>query len=426
MDEPRDFDTVDFFTDPGLVPDPYPYFDHLRGQCPVLRQPQSGVVAVTGHQEALSTYVDRESFSSCVSVVGPLSGVSFEPGSDDISELIDQVRGRIPMSEHVVTMDGEEHQRTRGLLNRLLTPKRLAENEEFIQRCARRQLDEFIAAGRCEFMEDYAKPFSMLVIADLLGVPEQDHQRFRAILAGQNVGDLEEALDHNPLSFLNDTFEAYITERRGSPRSDVLTHLAQATYPDGSIPDVAVVVRLATFLFAAGQETTTKLLSAALRVLGEQPGLQERLRADRSLIAGFLEESLRLESPVKSHFRLARTATTVGGLPVEAGTTIMLLPGAANRDPRKFEDPNEFRVDRKNVREHVAFGRGVHSCPGAPLARAEGQISVNLILDRMRDIAIDESVHGPDGQRNYAYDPTFVLRGLSSLHLVFTPVAEGA
>jgi cytochrome P450 len=266
----------------------------------------------------------------------------------------------------------------------------------------------------------------MLVIADLLGVPEQDHQRFRAILAGQNVGDLEEALDHNPLSFLNDTFEAYITERRGSPRSDVLTHLAQATYPDGSIPDVAVVVRLATFLFAAGQETTTKLLSAALRVLGEQPGLQERLRADRSLIAGFLEESLRLESPVKSHFRLARTATTVGGLPVEAGTTIMLLPGAANRDPRKFEDPNEFRVDRKNVREHVAFGRGVHSCPGAPLARAEGQISVNLILDRMRDIAIDESVHGPDGQRNYAYDPTFVLRGLSSLHLVFTPVAEGA
>jgi len=163
-----------------------------------------------------------------------------------------------------------------------------------------------------------------------------------------------------------------------------------------------------------------------MRVLGEQPGLQDQLRADRSLIPAFLEESLRLESPVKSHFRLAKKATTVGDQPVEAGTTVMLLPGACNRDPRKFEDPNEFRVDRKNVKEHVAFGRGVHSCPGAPLARAEGRISVNLILDQMRDIAIDESVHGPGGHRNYTYDPTFVLRGLSNLHLVFTPVAEGA
>ena len=421
-----DFDTVDFFTDPELVPDPYPYFDHLRGKCPVLHQPGAGVVTVTGHQEAMSAYNDRESFSSCVSVVGPLSGVSFDSDSDDISELIEQLRDQIPMSEHVVTMDGEEHQRTRGLLNRLLTPKRLKENEEFIKRCAGQQLDEFIAAGKCEFMEDYAEPFSMLVIADLLGVPEEDHRRFRAILSGQNVGDLEEALDHNPLSFLDDTFEAYVTDRRKSPRADVLTQLAQATYPDGSAPDVAVVVRLATFVFAAGQETTTKLLSAAMRVLGEQPGLQDQLRADRSLIPAFLEESLRLESPVNSHFRLAKKATTVGDQPVEAGTTVMLLPGACNRDPRKFEDPNEFRVDRKNVKEHVAFGRGVHSCPGAPLARAEGRISVNLILDQMRDIAIDESVHGPGGHRNYTYDPTFVLRGLSNLHLVFTPVAEGA
>jgi cytochrome P450 len=103
----------------------------------------------------------------------------------------------------------------------------------------------------------------------------------------------------------------------------------------------------------------------------------------------------------------------------------MLLPGACNRDPRKFEEPNEFRADRENAKDHLAFGRGVHACPGAPLARTEGRISLELILDRMRDIAIDESAHGPRGQRNYTYDPTFVLRGLSSLHLTFTP-ATGA
>jgi cytochrome P450 len=417
-----DFDTVDFFTDPELVPDPYPYFDHLRGKCPVLHQEAAGVVTVSGHEEAMSTYNNKEAFSSVVSVIGPLSGASFASDSDDISELIEQLRPQIPMSEHIVTMDGEEHQRVRGLMNRLLTPKRLKENTEFMQRCAEQTLAEFIDQGRCEFMEDYAKPFSMLVIADLLGVPEEDHRRFRAILAGQTVGDLEEALDHNPLSFLDDTFQAYIEDRRTSPRADVLTQLAEATYPDGSTPEIAVVVRLATFMFAAGQETTTKLLSAGLRVLGERPDLQARLRADRALIPTFLEESLRLESPVKSHFRLARTDTTVGQEPIEAGTTVMLLPGACNRDPRKFEDPNEFILGRRNVKEHVAFGRGLHSCPGAPLARAEGRISMNLLLDRMQDIAVDESVHGPAGDRNYTYDPTFILRGLSNLHLTFTPV----
>jgi len=421
-----DFDTVDYFTDPELVPDPYPYFDHLRDKCPVLHQPGAGVVAVTGHQEVMSAYSDRESFSSCVSVVGPLSGVSFDSDADDISELIERVRDQIPMAEHVVTMDGAEHLRTRGLLGRILTPRRMKDNEEFIRRCAERQLDEFIAAGRCEFMEDYARPFSALVVADLLGVPEEEHQRFRRVLAGQNVGDLEEALDFNPLAFLSDTFTAYIEDRRRAPRPDVLTVLAQATYPDGSTPDVAVVVNLATFLFAAGQETTTKLLTAALRVIAEDQSIQQRLRDDHSLIAGFIEESLRLESPVKSHFRLAKTATTIGDVPIGPGTTVMLLPGACNRDPRKFEDPNEFRLERENAKDHVAFGRGVHACPGAPLARTEGRISLELILDRMRDIAIDESAHGPAGNRNYTYDPTFVLRGLSNLHLTFTPVDAGA
>ena len=197
--------------------------------------------------------------------------------------------------------------------------------------------------------------------------------------------------------------------------------LATATYPDGSVPPLLEVVRPATFLFGAGQETVTKLLSSAVQVLGDRPDLQDRLRADRTLIGAFIEESLRMESPTKVDFRLTRKSTTLGGVPIKAGTVIMLCLGAANRDPRKFETPNEFRLDRKNVREHIAFGRGIHTCAGAPLARVEGRVTINRLLDRTRDIAISTAKHGPAGARQYRYTPTFLLRGLSELHIEFTP-----
>jgi cytochrome P450 len=183
-------------------------------------------------------------------------------------------------------------------------------------------------------------------------------------------------------------------------------------------------MNLSTFLFAAGTETTTKLVSSAVRFIADNPGSEAMLREDRSKIAAFLEETLRMESPVKSHFRLARTSTTIGDVEVPAGTTVMLLPGACNRDERKFTDPHKFRVDRPNVREQIAFIRGAHSCPGAPLARAEGRISVNRILDRMSDITISEAHHGPVGARRYDFEPTFIMRGLSALHLEFDPVPD--
>ena len=419
-----DFESVDFFTDASLIPDPYPYFDHLRQRCPVVSQPEQGVVAITGHQEALAVYKDP-AFSSCVSVAGPFSGLPFEPEGDDIGALIEQHRSQIPMSEHIVTQDPPEHTRTRGLLNRLLTPKRLKENEDFMWRLADEQLDEFLSRGTCEFLDEFARPFSGLVIADLLGLPQEDHEEFRAHFSGKVVGGIEDdALTraHNPLEYLNEKFTIYITERRREPRSDVLTELAQAKYPDGSTPEVIDVVRLAAFLFAAGQETTTKLLSFGMRVIAENPDIQALLRDDRSRIPTFVEETLRTESPVKCHFRMARTSTSIGDTEVPAGTTVMLLPGASNRNARKFDEPNEFRIDRPNVREHVAFGRGNHSCPGAPLARAEGRISLNRILDRMSDITILEAEHGPPEARRYTYEPTWQMRGLTELHLGFTAI----
>jgi cytochrome P450 len=418
-----DFATVDYFFDPALVPDPYPYYDYLRAQCPVLPATPHGVVAVTGHAEALAAYKDP-AMSSCVAVAGPFPPLPFTPEGDDISAQIEAHRSEIPMAEHVVTMDADVHAKTRGLLSKLITPKRLSENEEFMWRLADQQLDTFIDSGSCEFMEDYAKPFAMLVIADLLGVPLEDHTEFRRVLGNEVVGEIgaEDTVAHNPLVWLDDKFREYISDRRRELREDVLTELAAATYPDGAVPEVEEVVKLATFLFAAGMETTTKLLSTGMRVLGERPDIQRALRDDRAKIPGFLEEALRTESPVKSHFRLAGATTSIGGVDIPAGTILMMLPGASNRDPRKFENPHEFQHDRRNVREHVAFGRGAHSCPGAPLARSEARISFNRILDRMADIRIDEAAHGPVDDRTYTYDPTFIMRGLSELHMKFTPV----
>ena len=419
-----DFETVDFFTDESLVPNPYPYFDHLRSKCPVVQATPFNVLAVTGYDEALAIYKDP-AFSSCVSVAGPFSGLPFGPdGHEDVSDLIEQHRASVPMAEHITSQDPPLHTRTRGLMNKLITPKRLKENEEFMWRLADQQLDTFIDRGKCEFLADYAKPFSLLVIADLLGVPAEDHDEFKAAFALETVGELgkEAPTSHNPLQWLNDKFYAYIEDRRRAPREDVLTGLAQAKYEDGSTPDIEDVMNLSTFLFAAGTETTTKLVSSSVRIIGENPDFEKSLREDRGKIPAFLEETLRMESPVKSHFRMARTTTTVGDVTVPAGTTVMMLPGACNRDERKFADPNTFSPDRPNVREQIAFIRGAHSCPGAPLARAEGRISLNRILDRMTDITVSEEHHGPADDRRYTYEPTFIMRGLSELHLEFTPV----
>ena len=422
-----DWTAIDFFSDESLVEDPYPYFEDLRAECPVLPLPHHGVVAVTGYEEASEVYRDIDTFSSCNSVVGPFATFPVPLEGDDVGGIIDRHRDQLPMNEHMVTMDAPDHTRERALLMRLITPKRLKENEAFMWRLADQQLDELVGDGHCEFIGAYAQPFAMLVVADLLGVPETDHQRFRegfGLMKGVGkMGTGERGSGGlNALAWLDDWFAQYIEDRRRRPRKDVLTDLALATYPDGTTPDVTAVVRTATFLFAAGQETTARLLAAALKHLAEHPELQDELRANRDRIPNFIEEALRIESPVKADFRLARRAATIGGIEVAAGTPVMLLNGAANRDPRRFECPAEFRIDRPNAQAHIAFGRGAHSCPGGPLARAEGRVSLERILDRMRDIRLSDEHHGPANARHFRYEPTWVLRGLTKLHLEFTPV----
>ncbi len=422
-----DYDDIDFFRGSEFVAEPYPYFDWLRGQCPVQQESQHGVYMVTGYKEACAVYADTDTFSSCNAVTGPFPGfpVPLE-GRDDVSELVEQHRDELPFSDQVTTMDPPKHRDHRHLLMRQLTPKRMKENEEFVWRLADRQIDEFIERGECEFIGDYANPFTLFVIADLLGVPEAEHGEFREALAKRPresaVGSTKNAsMTHTPLEWLYDRFSRYVADRRLEPRADVLTALATTTFPNGELPEVIDVVRVAANVFAAGQETTVRLLGTALQLIGDRADLQQILRDRPDLIPDFVEETLRIESPVKGDFRLARRPASVGGVDVPAGATVMVLNGAANRDPRHFDDPDEFQVERRNSREHLAFGRGVHSCPGGPLARAETQVSIERLLGRTSNIAISEEHHGPIDDRRYQYVPTFILRGLTRLHLEFTP-----
>jgi cytochrome P450 family 150 subfamily A5 len=418
-----EFDAIDFFRDDRFVPDPYPYYEFLRGKCPVARETHHDVVMVTGYEEAIEVFHNSATFSSCNAVTGPFPGFPVPLEGDDVSALIEQHRDELPFSDQITTMDPPKHTAHRGLLMRLITPKRLKENEDFMWRLADRQMDEFHARGECEFIRDYAKPFAMLVIADLLGVPEHDHEEFQRNLGVGAIGSTDhDAMAHTPLEFLYDRFSAYVEDRRREPRDDVLTGLSVATFPDGALPEPGDVARIAANLFAAGQETTVRLLATSLQLIGERSELQQLLRDERGRIPNFVEETLRFDGPIKGDFRLSRTPTTIGGVDVAAGATIMVLNGAANRDPRKFENPDEFVVDRANARNHIAFGFGAHTCPGAPLARAETVVSLERVLDRMAGIRISEAHHGPEDARRYEYAPTYILRGLQRLHLEYTPV----
>lgn len=403
----------DFFTDPELIQDPSPYYAALHAAGPVVREPHHGVFMVAGLEEILAVYADLTSFSSVVAPLGPFMPLPKPAEGESLADVVANRRAEIPLSDLLPTLDPPNHTRQRALLSRLFTPNRMKENEEFMWTLADGLIDEFAGGGEVEFCRAYANPFTLLVIADLLGVPTEDHETFRSWLGKTLAGDTEgKGTADQLLSNVYPYFTRYIEERRASTGDDVMSQLATGRFPDGGLPSVGEIVSLAFVLFAAGQETTARLISTGMRVFAEQPSLAAELRANPDGIRNFIEECLRFESPIKGPFRLALRDTRLAGVDIPAGSVLMAMNGAANRDPRVFENGDRFDAKRANARRNIAFGHGAHFCVGANLARAEARISFERLLARLDDVRlVDPS--------RLSYAPSFLIRGLVDLPLRF-------
>lgn len=415
----------DFYTDPDTIADPRRYFDLMRAKCPVAKEHYHGTLMVTGYDELMEV-VGRKSaaFSSAPSVVGPIPPLPFQPQGDDIRAQLEECREKLPWSAHLVCFDGQKHAEHRALLTNVLTFKRLKQNEEYLTGLADRLIDGFIDKGHCNVVPEYGHATTTYAISDLMGIPLKDRAELLAMIGApsQLEGDAGHMIGPDPLVFLKERFDGYIRERLEHPTSDLMSELVHARFKDGSAPDAATLSLLARFLFGAGQDTTSHLISMAIRILGDTPALQERLRGAPGHIADFLEEVLRYDGPVKMAYRLAVNRTEVGGVDVPAGTIVALSLAGASNDPRHFAQPQDFNIDRERLRDHLGFSKGTHGCLGAPLARLEGRVAIGRLLARLADIRISEAHHGPRAARRYRYHPTYTFRSLSDLHIEFKAV----
>lgn len=421
--------TLDYFTDHAILRDPYAYFEAVREHGPVWQPEGKDYLIVTGFDELLQVMRNSADFSAVIGLQGAALPLPFAPEGADITGQIEAHRTDFHGGDLLVNLDDNPHFNMRSLINTLFVPSRLKASEARMAAYADRMARDAVAKGTVDLVKDIATPFVTWVVADMLGVPDEDRQMFidhiaRAPCPGNLDGEmaLDEA-DH-PFAIMGSYFAGYIMDRLANPRNDVLTELAQAVYPDGSKANPEDMIKLGMFMFGAGQDTSAKLLTNSMRYITDIPGMQAELRADPSKIPALLEEVLRLEGSTKQTARLARRDTTIGGHPVKAGTKVLLAIAAANRDPRRWENPNDFQMNRPKIKEHVAFGRSAHTCAGAPLARAEVRVMLEKFFEHTTHMDIDAATHGPAGSRTLDYEPSFIIRGLSSLMINLTPAAN--
>ena len=411
----------DYFTDRSVLLDPYDYFEEIFSRGPVYPLQTHDALMVTGYEEAIEVLRNDRDFFSTISLPGAAAPLPFQPEGDDITAQLEAHRHEIFGSNLLTAYDGERHFNLRFVASRIFTPIRLKENEDFMLEYADQLARDAAARGECELVTEIAEPFVTLVVADLLGIDAGDREKFSDMInTGTVAGSITQDKDASRFDALMKIaafMQEYIEDRRSNPRDDVLTTLATANYPDGSAVPVEELVTLSAFLFAAGQDTSAKLLANAVRHIVDTPGLQQRLREDRKLVPALIEEVLRLEGSTKMTTRIAVRNTKIGDLEVPAGKRVAVALAAANRDPRRWENPREFVFDRPRIKEHLSFGRGVHTCLGAPLARAEVRIMLDRFLEHTSHIDISEAKHGKAGERTFDYEPTWILRGLEHLYL---------
>ncbi|WP_047153464.1 cytochrome P450 [Aneurinibacillus tyrosinisolvens] len=295
--------------------------------------------------------------------------------------------------ESILTMDPPRHTQLRALVNKAFTPKIVSDLAPHIASITNDLLDTVQGSGKMDTVHNLAVPLPVIVIAELLGVPPEDRKLFKEwsdiLVKGADV-NTDEAFNRviaekeQAMEELNAYFTKIIEQRRRQPREDLISMLLAAEI-DGQKLDDKELLGFSILLLAAGNETTTNLITNAVRRLTEDQGLQQQLHGDLELVPGFIEEVLRFYPPIQAIGRVAAQDVEVGGMQIKAGEQVVSWVASANRDEAKFTDPGTFIVDRK-PNAHLSFGFGIHFCLGAPLARLEGQIVLRTLLERMKEI----------------------------------------
>ena len=331
-------------------------------------------------------------------------------------EVINREGDIAPTSGSLIAHDPPEHTRQRNIVSRGFTPRRIALLEPKIRKNAEELFARFEHRGHCELMEELANPLPVSVIADLLGLDPDKRDDFKRWSTALIVGSTQpgEAGAMGPNIALFREFRAYMTDviakRRDDPGDDLISTLIHSGEGEG-ILEPEQVISFASLLLAAGSETTTNLIGNAVLALLRHPEQLERVQRDPSLVERVVEETLRYDSPIQLTARLATRDSDVGGVTIPRGSLVAVLLASANRDERQFADPDRFDIDR-SAAGHMGFGHGNHFCIGASLARLEGTIALEMILTRLRGLALTV----PDVERH----GSFLVRGPSTLPVSFS------
>ncbi|MET0738757.1 MAG: cytochrome P450 [Acidimicrobiales bacterium] len=408
-------------TDPQTRQCPHPHYERMRAEDPVHWVESSQEYLVTRHDLVLEVLRDPATFSSRrTRALMPLTKEELAR----VKAAQDEGHPRLPM---LIAADAPDHTRHRRLVSKAFSPRTVAAREDSVRAIATRLIDSWIDRGRIEFVEDFAVPLPVEVIADALNVPHDlmgDFKRWSddAIVGfgdGATVDQLVAA--ERGVNELQRHLEAELEERRVRPQDDLLTSLLEARIDDDD-PEVtdtrpletAEVLGVVQQLIVGGNETTTKALTELMRHLADHPEHWAAVQQDPSTIPTIIEESLRLSSPVQGFPRTATRDVELGGVAIAKGQRLVVTYASANRDETLFAEPEAFAPDRDGLTDHVAFGKGPHFCLGAGLARLELRVALEELSRRLASYTLT-----PDN--DFRYNESFLLRGLLELHLDIVP-----
>ena len=411
--------------EPQLVTCPWPLYDVLRSESPVVKDDKLGAFVVTRHDDVVEVLRDTDTFSNAAasgpsSVTGLAKKLLEDPATPDVLRRQAERRLKLADSPVLLFTDPPLHKRQRGLVSGAFHPRRVKQLEPEIRRLSEELIDALPQDGRLDAVPDFSVQVPMTIIATLLGVSSADMGAFKrwsnAFTSG--VGALEQSPEAIAQVFADvDEFYDYFTEqieqRRKSPQDDLLSDLVAARL-DGEQPlTLDEMLQMLVQFLVAGNETTTNAMSNILRRLAVDRSLQHQVRVDLTLVKPLVEEMLRLEAPVQGMFRMALKDGVVGGVDVPAGSMLWLVYQSANRDASTFEEPEILDLTGERP-PHLTFSRGEHFCLGANIARLELQVAVEVLLTRLSDLSLDCD------PADIPYHHSFILRGIGSLPMRWT------